>query len=154
VELLVPLRQPEEDFVGLALVLEIRRFKRLDEVDVEVAWRLSRGPFVGGAEEEITAAARLALAARELVLPDAVAGDVGRRLRVLEHDAAQTIEVVAIELGVAQRLRPLFDERVEVDILLEVEVVLAVLTVEREKLTADGLHDLAEHGLDGGLEEL
>ena len=44
--------------VGLLLILEVWSVERLDEVQVEVARRLRRGPLVGRAEEEIAVATR------------------------------------------------------------------------------------------------
>jgi len=41
-ELLVPMGQLEEDFIGELLILEVRRLERLEEVEVEVSWWLCR----------------------------------------------------------------------------------------------------------------
>jgi hypothetical protein len=62
---------------ALCLVAEARRLERLDEVDVEVALGLRRGPVVGGAEEQVAVALDAVILPLDLVLPDLVAGDVG-----------------------------------------------------------------------------
>jgi hypothetical protein len=61
---------------GLVLVAETRRLEGLDEVDVEVALGLGRGPIVRRAEEQVAVAFDAALLPLDLVLPDLEAGDV------------------------------------------------------------------------------
>ena len=79
--------QLEEDLVCLLLVLEIRRVERLQEIEVEIAWRLRGRTLVGRPKEQIAAATGAPFPPLDLVFPDAVAGDVGRSIRVLENDA-------------------------------------------------------------------
>jgi hypothetical protein len=71
------------------------------------------------------------------VFPDAVSGHVWRSIGIFENNAPQGVEIVPIELRVAECLCPFFDEGVEVDILLQVEKVLAVLLIEAQELAAD-----------------
>ena len=126
-EFLVRVRQAQEQLVGFLLVLEMRRVKGLDEVEVEVPRRHGRGSFVGRAEEEVSLARGLALQPFELVLPDLVAGHIGL-VRAL-HDPFQGLVVVAVELRGVEALGPLFDQRVEVVGLLQVQIELAVVRV-------------------------
>jgi len=79
---------------------------------------------------------RLSIPPLDLVLPDAIARHVRSCVGVLEHNAAESVEIVAVQLRVVERLSLLLDEGIEVDILLEVDEVLAVLRVEGEKLSA------------------
>ncbi len=76
-QLVVGARQVEEYLVRLLLVLEKRRVVGLDEVDVEIARRCCRRPFVRRSEEQISLARGFALAPFELVLPDLVPSNVG-----------------------------------------------------------------------------
>ena len=78
------------------LVLEMRRFEWLDEVEVEISRRHSRGALVGGAEEEVSLARGFALQPFELVLPNLVACDIG--LVSALHDPTQGLVVVAVKL--------------------------------------------------------
>ena len=73
--------QPEEHLIGLVVVAEPRRLERLDEVDVEIALGLCRRPVVRGTEEQVAIALNAAILPLDLVLPDLVAGDVGRSRR-------------------------------------------------------------------------
>src|SRR5690606_34817884 len=85
VELLVSMDELEEDLIGELLVLEVRRLKRLEKVQVEVPWRLGRGPLVGCAEEEIASAGNFVFPPLDLVFPNLVAPDVGRQVRQFQH---------------------------------------------------------------------
>ena len=120
--------QVEEDLVGLLLVIEPRRLVRLDEIEIEVARRHRRGPFVRRAEEEITLARRLACPPFELVFPDEITGNVGLVVP-LPNRLPQGIVVVAVQPRRVETLGPLLDQSIEVVGLLEVEVVLAVVRV-------------------------
>ena len=144
-ELLVRVRQAQEQLVGLLLVLEVRRIEGLDEVEVEVPRRHRRGALVGRAEEQVALARGLALQPFELVLPDLVAGDVG--LVGALHDPPERLVVVAVELRGIEALGPLLDQGVEVVGLLEVQVVLAVVRVGRDELPAHRLEDFPQDGL-------
>ena len=134
--------QVEEHLVRLLLVIEPRRFVGLDEIEIEVARRHRRGPFVRRAEEQVTSARRLACAPFELVLPDAIAGDVG--LVGALHHAAQGIVVVPVQPRRVETRRALLDQGIEVVGLLEVEIELAVVRVRRNELAADGPVDLPQ----------
>ena len=119
--------QVEEHLVRLLLVAESGRLVRLEEVEVEVARRHRRGPFVRRAEEEITLACRLPRTPFDLVLPDAITGDVG--LVDALHHAAQGSVVVAVQTGRVETVGALLDQGIEVVGLLEVEIELAVVRV-------------------------
>ena len=134
--------QAKEHFIGLLLVLEVRRIERLDEVEVEITGRHGCRALVGSAEEEISLSCRLVLQPFQLVLPDLVAGDVG--LVGALHDLFQGIVVVAVELGGIEALGALLDERVEVVGLLEIQVELPVVRVGGDELAADRLVDFAQ----------
>ena len=82
------------------------------------------------------------------MFPDAIARDVGRCIRVFENNAPQRVEIVPIELRVAESLRPLLDEGIEIDVLLQVEKILAVLLVEAKKLAAHRAKQLLQHRFD------
>ena len=98
VEGVVAVFQLEEDLVGLLLILEVGRVERLQEIEVEIARRLRRRPLVGSAEEQVAAATGAPLPPLDLMLPDAVARDVRRRIRIFENDPPQGIKIVPIEL--------------------------------------------------------
>ena len=138
--------EAKEHLVGLLLVLVARRIVRLDEVQVEVARRNGRRPLVGRPEEQVAAPGRVTFAPLQLVLPDAVVIDV-RRVRALQ-DALERLVVVAVELGVVERLGAFLNQGVVVVGLLEVEVVLAVVGVGGDELPAHRPADLAQHGFD------
>ena len=55
-DIVVQTLEPDEHFVGLVLVLELRWREGMNEVDVEVALGLSGRAFVRCPEEEVTAA--------------------------------------------------------------------------------------------------
>ncbi len=141
-ELFVRVGQAKEHFIGLLLVLEVRRIERLDEVEVEITGRYRRRALVGSAEEEISLSCCLVLQPFQLVLPDLVAGDVG--LVGALHDPFQGLVVVAVELGGIEALGALLDERVEVVGLLEIQVILPVVRVGGDELAADRSVDLAQ----------
>src|SRR3954468_6001780 len=145
VERVVAVLQLEEDLVGLLLILEIGRIERLQEIEIEIACGLRGRALVRSAEEQVPASAGTPFPPLDLVFPNAIAGDVGRGIRVLEDNAPQGIEVVAIQLRVAERLGSLLDEGVEIDILLQVEEVLAIFLVEAEELTAHRAQQLLQH---------
>ena len=153
VERVVAILQLEEDLVGLLLVLEVGRVERLQEIEIEVACGLRGRALVRSAEEQVPASARAPFPPLDLVLPNAIAGDVGRGIRVFEDHAPQRVEVVAIQLRVAEGLGSLLDEGVEIDILLQVEEVLAVFLVEAEELAAHRPQQLLQHRLDQRAEE-
>ena len=142
-KLVVGTGQVEEDFVRSLLVLEPRRFVRLNEVEVEIARRYRGGPFVRGAEEQITLACCLARAPLEFVFPDAIAGDVG--LVGALHHPSQGVVVVAVQPCPIEASGAFFDQGVEIVDLLQIKVVLAVVRVRRNELAADGLVDLPEN---------
>ena len=71
------------------------------------------------------------------MFPDAIAGDIGRSIRIFENNSPQRVKIISIKLRVAEGLCTFFDERVEIDILLQIEKILAVLLVEAEKLATD-----------------
>jgi hypothetical protein len=50
-DVFVRVLQTEKDFIGQVVVGEFALFKRRDEVDVEVALRLGRGPVIRRTEE-------------------------------------------------------------------------------------------------------
>jgi len=75
----------------------------------------------------------------EFVLPDAIAADIGRRIWLLENHPTQRVKVVFIELAVIESFGSLVNQRVEVNVFLEVKVVLPILWIERQKLAADCL---------------
>ena len=87
------------------------------------------------------------------MFPDAIPGHVGRRIWVFENHAPQRVEIIAIQLRIAEGLGPLFDEGVEIDILLEIEKVLAVFLVEAEELPAHRAQQLLQHRLDERTQE-
>jgi hypothetical protein len=99
----------EEDLVGLLLILEVGSVEWLQKVEIKVARRLRGGTLVRCAEEEVAAASGSPLSPLDLVFPDTITGHVWRRVRVLEYNPSQSVEVVAIKLGVAEGLSPLFD---------------------------------------------
>ena len=144
-ERIVPALEPEEHLVRLLLVLEGGRLVRLEEVEVEVAWRRRGRPFVRRAEEEIAEPRRPARAPLQLVLPDPVAGDVGG-VGALK-DAPERRVVPAVELSVVEGLGAALDQGVEVLRLLQVQVVLAVVAVGGDELAVDRPVDLAQHRL-------
>ena len=76
--------------------------------------------------------------------PDRVAGDVG--LVGALHHPPQGVVVVSVQPRPIETLGPLFDQGIEVVGLLKIEVVLAIVRVRRDELTADRLVDLPEHG--------
>ena len=152
-ELLVPVRQLEEDFIGELLVLEVRRLERLEEVEVEVPWRLGRGPLVGCAEEQVAPARDLVFPPLDLVFPNLVAPDVGRLIGQFQH-TGQGVEVVLVEVRVGERVRLVLDFGVVVDGLLQVQVILVVLRVVRDELPAHRLHDFLEARFHRGAQEV
>ena len=68
-----PVRR-EEDLVRQVVVGELRLVEGLDEVNVEVALGLCRGPIVRRPEEQVAHAFDTALLPFELVLPDLETG--------------------------------------------------------------------------------
>ena len=144
-ELLVAMRQFEKDFIGELLVLEVRRLERLEEVEVEVPWRLRRRTLVGCAEEQVAPAGDLVVPPLDLVFPNLVAPDVGRQVGQFQH-TGQGVEVVLVKVRVGQRFGLVLDFGVVVDGLLQVQVILVVLRVVGDELAADRLHDLLEAG--------
>ena len=84
------------------------------------------------------------------MFPDFVPRDVG--LILAFHHAREGIEVVAVDLVVPQSLGLFRDKGIEVDVLLEVEEVLAVVFIEAEELAVDGQHNLLKDLLDPRLE--
>ncbi|GIW56388.1 MAG: hypothetical protein KatS3mg082_2792 [Nitrospiraceae bacterium] len=138
-ELFVRAGEAKEHFVGLLLVLEVRRIERLDEVEIEITGRHGGRAFIGGAEEEISLSCRLALQPFQLVLPYPVAGDIS--VIGALHDPFQGLVVVAIELGGIEALGALLDARVEVVGLLEIQIELPVVRIKGDELAADGLED-------------
>jgi len=143
--------QAEEHLLGLLVVLVVGRLVRLEEVEVEVVDRPGGAALVRRAEEQPAQPVDLALPPLHVVQPDARARN--RRLVGALHDLRQGFEVVAVELASAQGLGLLGDQRVEVDVLLQVEVVLTVLLVEGDELPVDGPQDLHQHFFDQRLEE-
>ena len=123
----------------------MRRVEGLDEIDVEIPRRHSRGALVGRAEEKVSMTCGLAFQPFELVLPDFVAGDIG--LVGALHDPFQRLVVVAVELGGIEALGPLLDQGVEVVGLLEVQVVLAIVRVGGDELAAHCLVNFPQNGL-------
>ena len=115
--------QPEEHLVRPGLAAETRRLKRLNEIDVEVAFGLRRRPIVRGAEKQIAVAIDAVILPLDLVLPDLMAGDVRRLVRAL-HQLADRAVIGAVERVVRQSLGALLDLGVVIDVLLQIEVVL------------------------------
>ena len=150
-EVVAGLVEPEEDLVGFRLVFELWWVVGLEEVDVVVAGRLGCGPLVGGAHEQVADTHDVLLRPRKLVLPDAVSRHVWRIPQAQE--LLESLVVRLVQLGVVQRSSPLGDELVVVDVLLDVEVDLAVVRVLGDELAAHGADDLGDHGVDGGLQE-
>ena len=144
-ELVIGVRQAQEDFVSLLLVFEVWRFKWLDEIDVEIPRRNGRGTFVGCAEEKIPQTGCLTFQPFQFVLPNFVAGSIG--LIGTLHDPSQGFVVVAVELGCIETFSPLFDQSIEVIGLLEIEIVLPIIRVGGDELPADGLMDFPQNGL-------
>ena len=137
--------EAKEHLVRLLPVPERRRFMRLDEVQVEVAWRHRGGALVGRPKEQVAAPRRPPFPPLQLMLPDLIAGDVGR-VGALQHLPERRV-VVAVELRVVERLGALFDQGVVVVGLLEVQIVLAVVGIGRDELAAHRAPYLAQHGL-------
>ena len=146
-------RQLEEDFIGELLVLEVRRLERLEEVEIEVPWRLGSGPFVGCAEEQISPAGDLVFPPFDLVFPNLVAPNVGWQIGQFQH-TGQGVEVVLVELRIGERVGLVLNFGIVVDGLLEVEVVLIVLRVVRDELPAHRLHHFLQARLHGGAQEI
>jgi hypothetical protein len=142
---IVRLLQPQEHLVGLVVVLELRRLEGVDEVDVELTFRLRRGSLVGGAEEQVAGAFNTPVLPFQRVLPDQVAGDVGGFVGSL-HQGLDRAEVGAVQGVVGQRFGALVDLGVVVDVLLQVEVILFGVGRAGDELAVDGLEDLAQHG--------
>ena len=143
-ELLVRVRQAQEQLLGFLLVLEMRRVKGLDEIEVEVPLRHRCGAFVGCAEEKVSQSRGLAIQPFDLVLPDLVAGHIGL-IRAF-HDPSKRLVVVAVELRGIEALGPLLDQRVEIVGLLEVQVILAVVRIGGNELPAHRLVDFPQDG--------
>ena len=145
-ESVVLAREPEEHLICALLVLEMRRLVWLDEVEIVVARRHRRGPLVRRTEEEVAKPRRPAFGPLQLVLPNLVPRDVGRVGAF--HDTGKRLVVIAVELGVVERLGALVDQGVVVVGLLEVEVVLAVVPIRRNELAVDRPVNLPQDGLD------
>ena len=79
------MRQLEEDLIGEFLILEVRRLERLEEVEVEVPWRLGRRTLVGCAEEQVASAGDLVFPPLDLVFPNLVATDVRCMVGQFQH---------------------------------------------------------------------
>jgi len=88
----------------------------------------------------------------QFVLPDFVAGHIGGVLAF--HDPLERLVIEAVELSLAQAFGPLVDQGVEVVGLLQVEIELAVVSIEGDELAADCLVDLAQDRFHMGLEIL
>ena len=149
---LVAASQVEKHLVGLLSIFVGRRLVRLHEVQVEVARRLGRGALVGRSEEQVAGTGHAATQPGDLVRPDAIPGHVDA-VRALQH-ALQSIEVVAVHLLGRQAAGLLSDQGVVVDVLFQVQVVLAVLGVGGDELAADRADDLLESHLDGAEQEV
>ena len=145
--------QLEEHFIGELLVLEVRRLERLEEVEVEIPWRLGGGSFIGCAKEEVAPACDLVLSPFDLVFPNLVAPDVGRLIGAFQH-TGQGVEVVLVQLRIGERVGLVLNLGVVVDGLLQVEVILVVLRVVRDELPAHRLHDFFEARFHGGSQEV
>src|SRR5216684_4694961 len=87
------------------------------------------------------------------MFPNAIAANVGCRIRVFEYYTSQGIEVVAIQLGVTEGLGALLDQGVEIDILLQIEEVLAVLFVEAKELPTNRAQEFLQYRLNKCAEE-
>ena len=135
--------QAEEHLIGFPIVFEVRRLVGLKEEEVEVPWRLRCGAFIRRTKEKVATSASPVLTPFKFMLPDSIAAHIGGRIRFFKNHSAQGVKVVFIKLAVIKRLGSLVDQRVEVDVFLEIKVVLAVLWIERQKLTADCFQDLA-----------
>ena len=144
--------QPEKDLVGLLLVGEWRWIVGLEHVQVELAGRLSGGTLVGRAEEKVAGPGDPSLAPLDLVLPDAIAGDIGRFCAL--HGPCQYLKVGTVELALAQALCALLDLGVKVDVLFQVQVILSVVGVERDELAARRARDLTQDDLDRRSEKI
>ena len=138
--------EAEEHLIGLQVVSEVRGVVRLQEVDVEVPWRLCRRALVRGAHEQVATAGRVLGSPVELVGPDAVPGDVGV-VALFEHRLEGT-EVGLVQPVVIEGGRTLFDALVVVDVLADVEVRLSVVVVSGDELPRDGADDVIDNRLD------
>jgi len=148
-KLLVNVGQTQEEFVGLLLILEVWWVERLDEVKIEVPRRHRRRSLVRGAKEEVSLTGSFMIQPFQFVLPDPVARDVSWQVDAL-HDLFQSLVVVAVELREIERFCALVDQGVIVVGLLEVQIILAVVRVGRDELTAHRLVDFPEYRFDLG----
>src|SRR5208337_5630069 len=88
----------------------------------------------------------------DLMLPDLIAPDVG--LVGTLQGTGQSVEVIAVKLGVGERVGLVLDLGVVVDGLLKIEVVLVVVRVVRDELTSHRLRDFLHTGLYRGPQEI
>ena len=144
-EHVVQAREAEEDLVRQAVIGELRLVEGLDEVDVEIAFRLRRGAIIGRSKEQVAQAFNPPLLPFELVLPDLETG-VAEFVAAL-HERPHGAVVGAVEGVVGQGLGPLLDLGVVVDVFLEVEVILLGVRRFGDELTVDGLQHLPQYGL-------
>jgi len=143
--------EAQEELVGLLVVDELREVVGLEEVEVEVAWRLGGGSLIWGAHEQVSRAITVFGRPREVVLPDAVAGDVGI---VADAECLFHGHVVRrVELVVVEAVGSLRDELVVVDVLGDIEVDLAVVFVATEELARHRRQRLGQDRLDRGAQE-
>ena len=73
------------------------------------------------------------------MLPDALAGEIS--LVGTFHHLLEGFIVVAIQLSIIQALGSLLNQGIIVIGLLEVDVILPIVCVKKDKLTTDGLMD-------------
>jgi hypothetical protein len=84
-DIVVQALEAEEHLVRQVVRRGTSAVEGLDEVDVEVALGLGRGPVVRRAEEQVAHALDAALLPLDLVLPDLEAGDVGGLVAALHQ---------------------------------------------------------------------
>ena len=83
----------------------------------------------------------------QAILIDSVPGYIGINVLVFEG-GYENLEEIAVEGFIAEDIRLLLDFLIVVDVLLQIQIVLAVLLIVFDKLAGYGIHGILEDVLD------
>src|SRR5947209_20102061 len=84
-ELLVHVGQFEENFISELLIIEVRRFERLEKVKIKIPWWLSCRTLIRCSEKQVSPACDLVLSPFNFMLPNLVSPNVGREIGQFQY---------------------------------------------------------------------
>ena len=145
--------QGEIHLVLLATGDLLRAAEGRHDINPEILLRLGGGTVMAQAQEQITATEDILVTPVHVVLENVEARYILLSILIIErghHD----IEEVAIQCVVTQEVGLLLNLLIVVDVLLQVEIILAVVTVELDELTGHCVHDILHDSVDGTQQEI